>query len=73
MESPQQPRVPSLPLAHFTDEETEAEEGNLSKVGETEELGFEPRSLCFSRACHRDVFCVSCVGWESLGTPLTPS
>lgn len=59
MESPQQPRVQSPLLAHFTDEETEAEGGDLSKVGHTEELGFEPRSLCFSRAGHRDVFCVS--------------
>lgn len=59
MESPQPPRVQGLPLAHFTDEETEAEGGNLSKVSQVEELGFELRSLCFSGACQRDVLCVS--------------
>lgn len=42
--------------------------GDWSKVRPMEELGFEPRPLCF-----HSVLCVSWVGQGSLCTPVTPS
>lgn len=58
MALPQPPKVQVLLLSHFTDE-TEAEGDDLSKMSQVEEPGFEPRSLCFHSAFHRDVLCVS--------------
>lgn len=42
-------------IAHFADQETEAEGGALAKVSQVKELGFAPRSVCFRGASHRDV------------------
>lgn len=42
MESPQQPRVQGLPLAHFADEETEAEGGNGPKLARWKSWDLNP-------------------------------
>lgn len=58
MESPQPSRVQGLPLAHFTDEETEAEGGNLSKVSQVKSWDLNP-GLCASLVPAREMSFVS--------------